>query len=70
MGAVLDAYWTGETVAGARIYTAFGYRVAFGIATLAGLLSLACLTWFYLRYGRGSAGSGVATETQVEAVED
>ncbi|MFC6939298.1 MFS transporter [Salinirubellus sp. GCM10025818] len=65
MGAVLDAYWTGETVAGARIYTALGYRVAFGIATLAGLLSLACLTWFYLRYGSGSA-----TETQAEAVED
>ena len=58
MGAVLDAYWTGETVAGARIYTAFGYRVAFGIAVLSGLLSLACLVWFYLRYVRGSTDDG------------
>jgi len=42
MGIILDAYWTGETVAGARVYTEFGYQVAFGLATLAGLVALAC----------------------------
>ncbi|MFB6206177.1 MAG: MFS transporter [Haloglomus sp.] len=42
MGVILDAYWTGETVAGARVYTEFGYQVAFGLATLAGLVALAC----------------------------
>jgi sugar phosphate permease len=42
MGLILDAYWTGETVAGARVYTEFGYQVAFGLATLAGLVALAC----------------------------
>lgn len=42
MGVILDAYWTGETVAGTRVYTEFGYQVAFGLATLAGLVALAC----------------------------
>ena len=70
MGAVLDAYWTGETVAGARIYTALGYRVAFGIATLSGLLSLACLAWFYLRYVREPAGSARPADAEPETVED
>ena len=70
MGAVLDAYWTGESVAGARIYTATGYRVAFGIATLSGLLSLAALTWFYLRYVREPSGSASSTEAEVGPVED
>ncbi|MEF8841909.1 MAG: MFS transporter [Haloarculaceae archaeon] len=70
MGAVLDAYWTGETVAGARIYTALGYRVAFGIATLSGLLSLACLTWFYLRYLREPADEGPAPDADAGPVED
>ena len=31
MGVALDAYWTGETIGGARVYTEFGYRVAFAI---------------------------------------
>lgn len=42
MGVILDAHWTGETVAGARVYTEFGYQVAFGLATLAGLVALCC----------------------------
>ena len=70
MGAVLDAYWTGRTVGGARIYTALGYRIAFGIATLAGLLSLACLTFFYLRYGYGTPGSESASGPGTGAGED
>jgi sugar phosphate permease len=49
MGAVLDAYWTGETVAGARVYTVLGYRVAFAIAAAAGLLALACTAWLHAR---------------------
>lgn len=42
MGLALDAYWTGKTVAGTRVYTLFGYRVAFGLATGAGLVALGC----------------------------
>lgn len=42
MGSVLDAYWTGQTVAGARVYTPAGYRVAFGIATAAGVVAVVC----------------------------
>ncbi|MDZ7746632.1 MAG: MFS transporter [Halobacteriales archaeon] len=45
MGAILDAYWTGETVGGAPTYTIAGYRVAFlagaGTALLATLVALA-----------------------------
>ena len=47
MGVVLDAYWTGEVVGGARVYSVLGYRVAFGIATLAGLAALACAVWLH-----------------------
>ncbi|WP_435362874.1 MFS transporter [Haloarchaeobius sp. DYHT-AS-18] len=47
MGVALDAFWTGETLAGSRIYTLPGYRIAFGIATLSGLLSLACAVWLH-----------------------
>ncbi|WP_254536913.1 MFS transporter [Halomarina litorea] len=42
LGAVLDAYWTGETVGGTRVYTATGYRVAFAVAVAAGLVSILC----------------------------
>ena len=49
MGAALDAYWTGETVAGSPVYTTFGYRVAFAITGLAGLVALVCTGWFALR---------------------
>ncbi|WP_254524146.1 MFS transporter [Natrinema caseinilyticum] len=42
LGAALDAYWTGETVNGARVYTEFGYRIAFTIATVSGLIAATC----------------------------
>ncbi len=42
MGLTLDAYWTGQTVAGSRIYSLAGYRLAFGFATLAGVVAIAC----------------------------
>jgi sugar phosphate permease len=55
MGLILDAYWTGETVAGARVYTEFGYQVAFGLATLAGLVALACSLALHRRVGAASS---------------
>lgn len=52
MGATLDAYWTGELVGGARSYTASGYRVAFGIAVVAGVVAMICAVWLHLRVQR------------------
>lgn len=49
MGYVLDAYWTGQTVSGARVYTVAGYRVAFGIATTAGVVATFCAAWLHYR---------------------
>ena len=49
MGTVLDVFWTGQTVAGTRVYTAVGYRVGFGIATLGGLVTLVCSVWLHTR---------------------
>ena len=54
MGAILDAYWTGETVAGARVYTLVGYRVMFALAAAAGLVSLLCVAYLHLLTARGS----------------
>lgn len=54
MGVVLDAYWTGATVDGARVYTATGYRIAFGIATAAGLVATACALWLHVRTARAA----------------
>ncbi len=51
MGASLDIFWTGETVAGSRVYTLFGYRVAFGIAAASGLVALVCAAWLHRRAG-------------------
>ena len=42
MGWVLDVYWTGELLDGVRVYTMAGYRVAFAIGTLAGVVALVC----------------------------
>ncbi|UTF55664.1 MFS transporter (plasmid) [Natronosalvus rutilus] len=39
-GWVLDAYWTGELVAGSRTYTVLGYRVAFFVAALVGVIAV------------------------------
>ncbi|WP_435358357.1 MFS transporter [Haloarchaeobius sp. DFWS5] len=49
LGAALDAYWTGELVAGSRVYSLFGYRVAFGIAAVNGLIALGCAIWLHQR---------------------
>jgi sugar phosphate permease len=42
MGTILDAYWTGETIAGARVYTALGYQVAFALTTVVAVISVGC----------------------------
>lgn len=47
MGWVLDTYWTGEYVDGVRVYTTTGYRVAFGIGVVAGLLAVGCAVWLH-----------------------
>lgn len=47
MGWALDAYWVGEYVGGARVYTETGYRVAFAIATAAGAVALLCSLWLH-----------------------
>jgi len=52
MGAILDGFWTGETVAGARVYTLVGYRVAFALAAAAGAVALACTLWLHYRIER------------------
>jgi sugar phosphate permease len=52
LGAVLDAYWTGQTVNGTRVYTATGYRVAFGVSVAAGVLSIACALALHRRMQR------------------
>lgn len=66
MGAALDAYWTGETVNGTRVYTLAGYRVAFGIALAAGLVAAACAYLLHVRVrdDREAGGEeGVEAET-------
>jgi MFS family permease len=47
MGRALDAYWTGELVGGVRVYTVTGYRVAFTIATVAGVVAAGCALWLH-----------------------
>lgn len=47
MGWVLDVYWTGELLGGVRVYTLAGYRVAFAIGTLAGLIGLLSAVWLH-----------------------
>lgn len=42
MGLALDAYWTGEFIGGVRIYTAFGYQLAFGVATVCAIVTFIC----------------------------
>lgn len=52
MGAILDFYWTGETVAGARQYTLFGYRIAFALVAVSGVIVLLGAIWVYLEEKR------------------
>uniref|UniRef100_A0A8A2VT69 Lysosomal dipeptide transporter MFSD1 n=1 Tax=Haloterrigena alkaliphila TaxID=2816475 RepID=A0A8A2VT69_9EURY len=47
MGWALDAYWTGEFHNGARVYTETGYRVAFAIGALAGVVAVCCAVWLH-----------------------
>ena len=54
MGALLDVYWTGETVAGARVYTLTGYRAGFGVAAVAGVFALV-LTFVLYAHRDGEA---------------
>jgi len=42
MGMVLDVFWTGKIVDGTPVYSFTGYRVAFGIATVAGFGPRVC----------------------------
>lgn len=46
-GLLLDSYWTGEMVAGARVYTVTGYRFAFGLAAIAAAVTVVCGVWLY-----------------------
>ena len=66
MGAALDAYWTGETVNGTRVYTLTGYRVAFGIALVAGLVAAACALALHYRI-RGDRKPAESAEVGAEA---
>ena len=45
MGGLLDAYWTGEYVGGVRVYTVAGYRMAFVLATVTGVVAVGCAAW-------------------------
>ncbi|WP_136717023.1 MFS transporter [Halorientalis salina] len=47
MGLVLDAYWTGETLSGARVYSVFGYRVAFALVAVACLVAALGGLWLH-----------------------
>ncbi|WP_331235548.1 MFS transporter [Natronorarus salvus] len=49
MGLALDRYRTGDVVAGAVVYTEFGYRIAFSITTLAVAVAFLCSLWIYVR---------------------
>lgn len=42
IGVVLDAFWTGETIDGARVYTETGYRAGFALAAAAVLVMVVC----------------------------
>jgi nitrate/nitrite transporter NarK len=56
MGWLLDAFWTGQTVDGARVYTALGYRAAFAVAAAMGLLALCGSLWYWRIVPTGSTG--------------
>jgi sugar phosphate permease len=49
MGLALDTYWTGDTIGGARVYTEFGYQVAFGLAAAVSALALVAAIWLHIR---------------------
>ena len=49
MGWALDVYWTGEHVDGVRVYSTTGYRVAFAVGALAGVVAVGCAVWLHRR---------------------
>ena len=49
MGIALDQYRTGDVVAGAVVYTEFGYRVAFGLTTIAVAIAFCSTLLLYVR---------------------
>jgi len=57
MGALLDVYWTGETVAGARVYTLTGYRAGFGVAAVAGVFAFLLTVILYYQNRDTSKGT-------------
>lgn len=71
LGAALDTFWTGETVNGTRVYTAFGYRVAFGIALVASLVAAACAVALHrrVRAERRDAASRADSDADADATE-
>lgn len=52
LGSVLDAFWTGETIDGARVYTETGYRAGFAIVAVAALVMVVCATLVHRRTER------------------
>jgi sugar phosphate permease len=49
IGRILDAYWTGESVAGARVYSETGYQIGFSLITLNVALATTCALWLWWR---------------------
>jgi sugar phosphate permease len=54
MGATLDVFWSGKTVAGSRVYTLTGYRAAFAIAAGCGVVALVCAAWLHRNTGESA----------------
>jgi sugar phosphate permease len=67
LGAALDRYWTGEMVNGTRVYTTFGYRVAFAIAVAGGLVATGCALLLYRRVRRERAAADAEPEADPAA---
>ena len=55
MGIAVDQYRTGDIIAGTVVYTEMGYRVAFGIVSVAVGLAFVCSLWLYLQERRQSS---------------
>lgn len=55
IGLLLDLQWTGEMVAGVRVYTTEAYRTAFGALTVAGVVGLAATLLMKESLGRRRA---------------
>ena len=58
MGLAVDRYRTGEVVAGAAVYTEFGYRVAFGITAVAVGIAFCSVLTLTVREWRRSEPTG------------